>query len=149
MLINIFVLSQVTYIHRVMFDLIVIIIFLTIATYGFRPWSREQTLSPLGIFVDHVFQLGYSVQESLQLVLQLVAGAFLSQGSKKILYILKIAKKYENAQNMQIIRQPAVTPIAIIFAYYNLTKKHGLQKSLGGEGFAPWLMDQYTHSGPY
>ena len=38
---------------------------------------------------------------------------------------------------MQIIRQPAVTPIAIIFAYYNLTKKHGLQKSLGGEVLLP------------
>ena len=34
---------------------------------------------------------------------------------------------------------PAVRPIAMIFVHYNLTKKHGLQKSLGGEGLLPGL----------
>ena len=34
--------------------------------------------------------------------------------------------------------------MAIIVVYYNLTKKHGLQKSLGGGdsgAYSPWLMD--------
>ena len=38
----------------------------------------------------------------------------------------------------------AVRPIAIVFVSYNLTKKHGLHKSLLGESYAPWLI--YVHS---
>ena len=43
-------------------------------------------------------------------------------------------------------RNRSVRTIAIFFVYHNLTKKHGLQKSLGGGGQhitpGPWTINQ-------
>ena len=51
---------------------------------------------PLGIFRDGAFLKGYWVPISLQFVSWLNSANFLAQESKKICFVLKIAKNYKN-----------------------------------------------------